>query len=333
MDAAKQLLKTGVVRGLAVLLPKCCSSSTSPFAGINGPAGPAPRQEGIPAPAESVSSIPLPSSSYESLRLVLLMCAACSPAEVGEWLLAVPGCKAWLESDPEMRPGGAAEVHGAIWQLLTAQITALKAKAATAIKNGSNNSSRSIGIGEASSSSGGSEMLVRFLQSSDLTKLRSTLQLMTAVHQVADGRVKWDFEIQARMKTLAQELRDKAVHRSDQQIASFSSPGAAAAVCEPDVEGALSSDSGGGGRLGNSSEAPVEHQRRGERLEDPDEPLTAVHVPEEGEDALDGHVDDDDMKLHNQDPDELLKARRNKQLVPDCIRMLKSLIVSEGKTD
>ena len=314
----------GVVRGLAVLLPKCCLLSST------GPSPGAATGSNDP-PAGTILGSPLPVSSTESLRLVALMCAACSPAEVGTWMLAVPGFKAWLESDREMRPGGAAETHGAIWQLLTAEISALseaqrKGKALLPTnqefeKSGCTTRGDATMCAVAGASA---SMLGQLLQSSDLARLHATVQLMTSVQRVADGRVSWGMEIKARIHLLIQELRGKAVQKTValQQNAASMQLSDTELLCD-----AL--------KDGNAMERPYELTGAADPEQQRRQQMTAGNdnLEEEERDEIDSEDhEDDDFKLHNHDPD-ILKARREMRLVPECIRMLKSLVVSGGKTD
>lgn len=270
VDAAKQLLNSGVVRGLAVLLPKACPSSSSSTSSSAPPQPPAHDR-------------PSSGGAAEPLRQLALLCAACSPSEAGAWLLAVPGFKAWLHSDVEMQPGGKAEAHGALWQLLTMSTLAGSGQKPT------KGEGRSLASADGAAAQ---DPISALLHSLDLGRLQSVLRLMSLVHQTTDGKLAWGPVVQARMKGLAEELRGRAAETSALRQPSGASQHAAA---ETDDTHSDSSDVSGDGQ---------------------------------DEDEI-----DDDLKLHQDIDPEMLKARRAKQLVPDCIRMIKALVVSGGKTD
>ena len=277
VDAAKQLLKSGVVRGLAVLLPKACPpSSTS--------ASVSPQLQSHDRPSSS--------GAAEPLRQLALLCAACSPSEAGAWLLAVPGFKAWLKSDADMQPGGKAEAHGALWQLLTASTLPDGA-------SGQKPSKAALGEGSALVTAGGAapeDSVSDLLNSLDLARLQGVLRLMSLVHQTTDGKLAWGSVVQARMKGLAEELRGRAAETS--------------ALQQP--------------------------SSRPQHAETAGIPLCGSGVTSDGSDVSgdeDADEIDDDLKLRQDIDPEMLKARRAKQLVPDCIRMIKALVVSGGKTD
>ena len=138
------------------------------------------------------------------------------------------------------------------------------------------------------------EPLLALLQSSDLQRLRRVLQLMTQVHQAADGRVPWaGTEVQARFRALGEDLRGRAAGAAAAGVGR----GAGVSGSSPDVAGTAA-----GGKEGEESD---------------DEELDA----EGSKKAL--HIDP-----------AVLEARKSKQLVPECMRMLKALAISGGgKTD
>lgn len=99
VDAAKQLLSAGVVRGLSLLLP---------------------RYAGFPA--------------AEPLRAAATLCMACSD-EARKWMLAVPGVAPAL-CGPAFCAGGCAEAHGALLRMLEPQKLQPSANSSSASNGG-----------------------------------------------------------------------------------------------------------------------------------------------------------------------------------------------------
>ena len=153
-----------------------------------------------------------------------------------------------------------------------------------------------------SGSSGGVEPLLALLHSDDLPRLRRVLQLMLSVHQAADGRVPWEQEeVLPRIRALGEELRGRAAGGA-----------AAAAAAAMDKSGRPFHPPPGTDAAGAAGDGA-------DGLEESDQ--------DEELDALDGE------KAAEVDP-EVLEARKAKQLLPECMRMLKALSVSGGgKTD
>ncbi len=249
VDVAKQLLQAGIIRSVAALLPKARPSTTT-----------------------AASTSP---SSAEPLRLLVLLCSA-SSADVRQWLLAVPRVRAWLQGAEELKAGGTAECHGAIWRLLA---------------------SSGAGVFPSEEQHQNSDSIMAMLQlpkgeDCDMRRLRILLRLMLDVHQVSDGRFHWGTEITDRLKSLPEELRSRY------------------AACITFATGGGSISGGAEGRADCDSSDDDELGRGAAGAEDATSTGHAACITSSR-----------------------AKGQRSKQLVSECLLLIKSLVVSGGKTD
>lgn len=134
-------------------------------------------------------------------RALLLSC--CSSQQTADWVLAVSAVIKQLQQ-PELQPGGHAEAHGAIWQVLCC----CRGKGATAGVI----SSSAATIDRGSSSASKCQLILQILelQSDDVQQLQRQvvlLQLMSNAHRAA-GRYKlWDEAVVAAVKRFAARVK------------------------------------------------------------------------------------------------------------------------------
>jgi hypothetical protein len=133
---------------------------------------------------------------------------------------------------------------------------------------------------------------------------------MAQVQCVVDGEMQWGSEVMNRMRQVGQELRHDRP-----------STGTAAT--------AVPADPMSHGRIGT-----IDHE--GKCAPSSNGMLAALVYQTDDGLGVSGHDDndDDDDKVKDVIVDsEVLKVRQEKQMVPECIRMLKALLVSGSKAD
>ncbi|KAF5839296.1 hypothetical protein DUNSADRAFT_1169 [Dunaliella salina] len=182
-NAPSALLSAGVVRGLAVALPRF---------------GPLP--------------------DAHELRTAVLLCASGSP-EVCSWVAAVPGVSATL-SGPAFQLGSWGEAHGALWQLLTATHSPIvpngapvsmgKQAGALTSPSSADGSQQGPGRGQAQ----GVLLMVALLESgmgcsslSELQRMHAALELLLRAWQQSGRRRFWGAAVDAALRTALGTLK------------------------------------------------------------------------------------------------------------------------------
>ncbi|GAX77490.1 hypothetical protein CEUSTIGMA_g4934.t1 [Chlamydomonas eustigma] len=301
VNACQQLMKIGVLRSIAVLLPRCCSTQQHSK----------DDQEGRMATTSQVASS---SSSCEPLRVLALLCAA-SSREAMSWLHAVPAVKIWIK-DPDMLSGGSCEAHGGLWQILTSLTPPTSPASTLKVQHTAPVHQAAAAAAAAVAPHG---ILMEQLQSQDLQRLRRVLQLMSKVQQVADGGVHWGGEVMIKMRQVGEALRNRyslvaAVASAKTEVLA---PGFREAAGTSDHEGVGCSSSNGEEDLNIYGRGPSG---------------CSAKLPVGRDDGGDDD-DDDELGIERARDSNVLKARQEKQMVPDCIRLLKALMMTGSKAD
>jgi hypothetical protein len=241
-------------------------------------------------------------------RAVLL--ASCSSQQAAAWVLATPVVLQQLQQQT-FQIGGAAEAHGALWELVITKSSSTGASS-TAAKSGQL-----------------LELLA--LDSSNVSNLQrqvALLQLLADVQQAAGSRQQvWGAEVVAALKHVAAKIKSlqastaaatadgAAGAERSHQGTSFSRDGVAADIVSAANE-VQSAGPGGGSSSSDGGSDDDDAEGKGAK---------ALRRLQQQQQQLSSDAGGDDV--------DALGQRQRQQLQPTALKLIKQLLTSGGKTD
>jgi hypothetical protein len=251
-----------------------------------------------------------------------VLLASCSSQQAAAWVLAVPAVLQQLQQQA-FQLGGAAEAHGALWELVISKSSSSSSRTAVhAAQTGSGSSTAQCG------------QLLELLaldcsNVSNLQRQVALLQLLADVQQAAGSRQQlWGPEVVAALKQVAARIKSlqagtagadgaAGTERLQQGVRS-SANGDAADKVSPTIGMKAASDTGPGGSSSSSS------SNEGRSIDDDAEGKGAKAVLRLQQ-QLSGDAGGDDV--------DALRQRQRQQLQPAALKLIKKLLTSGGKTD